>query len=115
MLYSVEFIENDGKKYYRHSRKKYHLENEGAVLDTIPSDTAERMQFYYYEENVGWIFDKETYEMYLVEVEEKNKNVQKNNTNITQDEMLTAMMELAQQISDLEDALVEVAAMVGGE
>ena len=115
MLYSVVFTEKNGRKYYKKHRAKYYLEEESTVLDSIPEDNTERMQFYYYEENTGWTFDEQAYIEYQKEIEEQgNGNVQENNS-ITQEEMLAAMMELAQNQSDLEDALVEVAALVGGE
>lgn len=116
MLYSVAFTEKDGKKYYRKHREKYHLEDESAVLKTVPSDTSDRMQFYYYEDSSRWIFDSESYDSYISEKKEQQEQEQNtDNTSITQEEILAAMMELAQNQSDLEDAIVEVAAVIGGE
>ena len=113
MLYSVAFVEKDGKKYYNQHRSKYHLENESAVLESIPTDTAEKMKFYYYEDGT-WVFDEEAFQEYMESLEKKQQS-QETDTNITQEEMLTAMMELAQQVSDIEDALIDVAAVIGGE
>lgn len=113
MLYSVVFIEKDGKKYYKQHRSKYHLENESAVLESIPDGTSDTMEFYYYEDG-KWLFDNEAYQEYMESLEKKQQS-QETDTNITQEEMLTAMMELAQQVSDIEDALIDVAAVIGGE
>ena len=114
MLYSVAFVEKDGKKYYKQHRSKYHLENESAVLESIPTDTAEKMKFYYYEDGT-WVFDEVAYEKHMESLEKEHQAQEEDNTNITQEDMLTAMMELAQQVSDIEDALIDVAVVVGGE
>lgn len=114
MLYSVAFVEKDGKKYYKQHRSKYHLENESAVLESIPTDTAEKMKFYYYEDGT-WVFDEEAFQEYMESLEKKQHAQEADNTNISQEEILAAMMELAQNQSDIEDALIEMAALVGGE
>lgn len=113
MLYSVAFEEKNGKKYYKQHKIKYHLENEDAVLENIPADTFEKKPFYYYE-NSSWVFDEEAYNEYLKKAEQQQETGT-NDTAITQEDMIMAMMELAQQISDLEDGLIEIAAIVGGE
>lgn len=114
MLYSVAFTEKDGKKYYKQHRSKYHLENESAVLESIPTDTAEKMKFYYYEDGT-WVFDEEAYKKYLTEVQEQQQEIDNNDTTITQQDMLVAMMELAQQISDMEAEFKQLKDSVGGE
>ena len=114
MLFSVAFEEKNGKKYYKQHKTKYHLENEDAVLEGIPVDTFEKRRFYYYEDS-SWVFDEEAYNEYLAKIEKEQQEEKANDTAITQEDMLIAMMELALQISDLEDGLIEIAAIVGGE
>ena len=114
MKISVAFEEKNGKKYYKQHKTKYHLENESALMDIIPNDTPERMRFYYYDHG-AWIFDTEAYEEYLAEVQEQQKKAESNDTTITQQDMLVAMMELAQQISDMETAFEQLKDTVGGE
>ncbi|MBQ6787559.1 MAG: hypothetical protein IJO85_07550 [Lachnospiraceae bacterium] len=114
MKISVAFEEKNGKKYYKQHKTKYHLENESALMDIIPNDTPERMRFYYCDHG-AWIFDTEAYEEYLAEVQEKQQEAANNDTIITQQDMLVAMMELAQQISDMETEFNQLKATVGGE
>lgn len=114
MKISVAFEERNGKKYYKQHKTKYHLENESEVLEVIPEDTTDRMRFYYYE-NEEWIFDSEAYEEYLTKVQEKQQGAENSDTMITQQDMLAAMMELAQQISDIETEFDQLKATVGGE
>lgn len=114
MKISVAFEEKNGKKYYKQHKTKYHLENESALMDIIPNDTPERMRFYYCDHG-AWIFDTEAYEEYLAEVQEKQQEAANNDTTITQQDMLVAMMELAQQISDMETAFEQLKDTVGGE
>lgn len=114
MKISVAFEEKNGKKYYKQHKTKYHLENESALMDIIPNDTPERMRFYYCDHE-EWIFDNEAYEEYLTKVKEQKKKAESNDTTITQQDMLVAMMELAQQISDMETAFEQLKDTVGGE
>lgn len=113
-MYSVAFEEKNGRQYYRYHREKYYLEGKSTVLPEIPRDSADRMQFYYYESGNGWAFDTPAYEEYTAATE-KEQEKQKEDTGISQEEMIKAIMELAQNQSDLEDALIELAAVVGGE
>lgn len=114
MKISVAFEEKNGKKYYKQHKIKYHLENESALMDIIPNDTPERMRFYYCDHG-AWIFDGKAYDEYLSEMQEQQQESENNNMTITQQDMLVAMMELAQQISDMETAFNQLKASVGGE
>lgn len=114
MKISVAFEERNGKKYYKQHKEKYHLENESALLESIPKDTLDRMQYYYYD-NDAWVFDAEAYEGHLTEMQKQQQEAKNNDTTITQQDMLAAMMELAQQISDMETEFKQLKTTVGGE
>lgn len=126
-MFSVLLEEINGKKYYRKSRKKYMLDETGAqVVETIPEDIYSRTQFYYYESG-EWIFDEEAYNAYLLKLEEAAKareeaekaEAEEAANQVTQDDILAGMMEIAENqsnmkssITDIEAALIELAGMV---
>lgn len=114
MKISVAFEERNGKKYYKQHNEKYHLRNESVLLESIPKDASDRMRYYYYE-NEEWIFDSAAYEEYLTKVQEQQQGAENSDMMITQQDMLAAMMELAQQISDMETEFDQLKATVGGE
>lgn len=114
-MYSVAFSIQNGKKYYKNSRKKYHLKEEDAVLSEIPTDDAVRNSFYYWSGS-AWVFDEEAYAKYQAELEAAELETQQAaEEEISKEELLEAMLELAQGQSDLEDAMVELAGTIGGE
>lgn len=105
-MYSVVLEEVNGKRYYRKSRKKYHIPGETEILKSIPEDTTNRMQFYYYTLS-GWVFDEEAYQDHVRTMQTQEETESK--TDITQEELLAAMMELAQNQNDIENAIMELA------
>lgn len=108
-MYSVKFNAENGRKYYAASDAKYHLDGEDMMLDKIPEPLdANKMQYYYYEGG-EWIFDKDANEA-AKEQEIVLPGVQET---VTLEEILNGLVELAENISDLEDALVELAGMEG--
>lgn len=128
-MYSVLLEEKNGKKYYRKSRKKYWIPDVGAqLIASIPEDSGEKMSYYYFEEN-AWHFDEDSYNAYLKEVENAQKEAEENvQEQISQEDILTGMMEIAENqsnmqekqnkieesISDLEAAVIELATLIAG-
>lgn len=114
-MYSVAFLIKNGKKYYKNSRKKYHLKEKDAVLSEIPTANGVRKTFYYWN-GTAWIFDEDAYTEYQAELEAAELETQQAaEEEISKEELLEAMLELAQGQSDLEDAMVELAGTIGGE
>lgn len=106
-MYSVKFDIKNGRKYYAASNAKYHLEDENMVLDKIPEPLDDgKMQYYYYYGS-EWVFDSDAYE-WAKEQEIVPPIAQES---ITPEELLAAILEIAENVSDLEDAIVELAEM----
>ncbi len=113
MKYSVEFDNKNGRSYYKNHREKYHLKNESAVIEVIPP--VEKRLFYYFD-GTSWIMDEELYQKSVEEAEKAaGESASAVSTEISMEELLAAIMELAQNQSDIEDALLELAALQGGE
>lgn len=106
-MYSVKFNIKNNKKYYSQSNKKYHLKNEDIMLNEIPSPAdADKMPYYYYEGG-EWIFDNDAYER----ASEQVADIPVVQETVTMEEILNGLMEIAESISDIEDAIVELAGM----
>ena len=102
-MYSVAFAEKDGRKYYKNHREKYHLEDEDALLEEIPQDSADKLPFYYWE-NETWQFDEAAYYLDQEQKEQqKEKQEEEAELAISQEDLINAIMEMAQTISDLQD------------
>lgn len=108
-MYSVIFDRKNGRDYYKGSDNKYHLENEDALLDRIPQPLDFDKKPYYYWQDKEWIFDNDAYEQ-AKQQEIDLPNIQET---ITTEELLAALLEIAENISDIEDALIELAEMEG--
>ena len=108
-MYSVKFNVKNGRKYYLASDAKYHLEDEDMMLDKIPAPLDDSKMHYYYYDGNEWMFDNDAYEA-AKEQEIVLPGVQET---VTLEEILNGLVELAENISDLEDALVELAGMEG--
>lgn len=108
-MYSVKFDVKNGRKYYAASNAKYHLEDEDMMLDEIPAPLDDSKMSYYYYQNSEWVFDSDAYE------QAKQQEVESPTTQevITSEELLEAILEIAENVSDLEDALIELAEMEG--
>lgn len=106
-MYSVAFAVKDNKKYYSKHRAKYHLEQEDAVLEEIPQDTTDKMPYYYWD-NETWKFDESSYykdqdEKEAQAAEEEKKQEEEAELAISQEDLINAIMEMAQTISDLQE------------
>lgn len=101
-MYSVKFDVKNGKKYYAASNGKYHLEDEDMVLGEIPAPLDDSKMYYYYYQNGEWVFDSDAYE------QAKQQEIEPPTTQevITSEELLAAILEIAENVSDLEDAVV---------
>lgn len=106
-MYSVAFAVKDNKKYYSKHREKYHLDQEDAVLEEIPQDTTDKMPYYYWDDET-WHFDERSYykdqnEREAQAAEEEKKQEEEAELAISQEDLINAIMEMAQTISDLQD------------
>lgn len=106
-MYSVAFAEKDGKKYYKNHREKYHLEDEDDLLEEIPQDSTDKMTYYYWNGEI-WKFDESSYykdqnEKEAQAAEEEKKQEEEAELAISQEDLINAIMEMAQTISDLQD------------
>ena len=106
-MYSVAFVVKDNKKYYNKHREKYHLDQEDAVLEEIPQDTTDKMPYYYWD-GESWQFDESSYykdqnEKEAQAAEEENKQEEEAELAISQEDLINAITEMAQIISDLQE------------
>lgn len=104
-LVSVKFNVVNDKKYYAGHRWRYELKDQDAILEDIPHDEAEYMQFYFYEDS-EWVLDAEAKNQYIAEkmqAEEDAKN--ENNSVISNEDLLGAILEIASSVSSLEEAV----------
>lgn len=102
-MYSVAFAVKDRKNYYSNHREKYHLDKEDAVLEEIPKDSTDKMPYYYWDGST-WQFDEAAYYKDQDEkAEEEKKQEEETKLAISQEDLINALMEMAQTISDLQD------------
>ena len=106
-MYSVTFVVKDNKKYYNKHREKYHLDQEDAVLEEIPQDTTDKMPYYYWDGEL-WQFDessqyKDQNEKEAQAAEEEKKQEEEAELAISQEDLINAIMEMAQTISNLQN------------
>lgn len=106
-MYSVAFAVKDNKKYYSKHREKYHLDQEDAVLEEIPQDTTDKMTYYYWN-GESWQFDESSYykdqdEKEALAAEEEKKQEEEAELAISQEDLINAIMEMAQTISNLQN------------
>lgn len=102
-MYSVAFAVKDKKNYYSNHREKYHLDKEDAVLEEIPKDSTDKMPYYYWDGST-WQFDEAAYYKDQDEkAEEEKKQEEETKLAISQEDLINALMEMAQTISDLQD------------
>lgn len=106
-MYSVTFVVKDNKKYYNKHREKYHLDQEDAVLEEIPQDTTDKMPYYYWDGEL-WQFDESSYykdqnEKEAKAAEEEKKQEEEAELAISQEDLINAIMEMAQTISNLQN------------
>ena len=106
-MYSVAFAGKDKKNYYSNHREKYHLDKEDAVLEEIPKDSTDKMPYYYWDGST-WQFDEAAYykdqdEKAAQAAEVEKKQEKEAEIAISQEDLINALMEMAQTISDLQD------------
>lgn len=102
-MYSVAFAVKDKKNYYSNHREKYHLDKEDAVLEEIPKDSTDKMPYYYWDGST-WQFNEAAYYKDQDEkAEEEKKQEEETKLAISQEDLINALMEMAQTISDLQD------------
>ena len=106
-MYSVTFVVKDNKKYYNKHREKYHLDQEDAVLEEIPQETTDKMPYYYWDGEL-WQFDESSYykdqnEKEAQAAEEEKKQEEEAELAISQEDLINAIMEMAQTISNLQN------------
>ena len=106
-MYSVAFAVKDNKKYYSKHREKYHLDQEDALLEEIPQDSADKIPYYYWDGKL-WQFDESSYykdknEKEAQAAEEEKKQEEEAELAISQEDLINAIMEMAQTISGLQN------------